>query len=177
LPEAPAFAATVGYTQERESGLLDAIRMVPVPDRWKPSDSVKELRRLVALRFVGTTIIDDLTRDSFSVTNGFRSLGLRTTVVNKEQWRPQVQQGSTRCQVPRRNVLLEIARDIDECLRFLAVLSKPPYGLSGVRCWSLLHNYFTAVLAAIISSGLVRGYGRRAAEDVDGVSVPSQLYP
>lgn len=177
LREAPAFAATVGYTQERESGLLDAIRTVPVPGRWNPSESVREIRRVAASRFVGTTIADDLTRDSIAVTNGFRSLGLRPTVVNKGQWRPEVEQGETHRPVPRRNVLLEIARDIDECLRLLTVLSKLPYDLSGMRCWSNLHNYFTAVLAAIISSGLVRGYERRAAEDVDGGVVPSQLYP
>jgi len=175
LPEAPAFAATVGYTQERESGLLDAIRMVPVPGGRNPSESVREVRRLVAQRFVSTTIAGDLTRDSLAVTNGFRSLGLRSSVVHGGRWRPEVQQNYRL--VPRRNVLLEMARDIDECLRLLTVLSMPPYDLSGARCWSDLHNYFTAVLAAIIDSGLVRGYVRRAAEDVDGGSVPGQLYP
>jgi len=159
------------YTQESEARLFETWRALRRPD----GHDATILCRAVLQDAPLATFPDAFRRTAASIGRGCR--GLQQRVARGGSWSRTIEIEGRRSLVPRRNMLLEIARDLDEALAFLGLIANFSTQAAESAPWRRLNTYWIGVLAAINASGLIRGCVRYAPIEENGAMVPAVLYP
>jgi len=161
---------TVAYEQSVEADLLGRLTALRTGLVQQPAALIRDLMAAATRRSVDVPVLTNIREVSTRISSAIQSLDAYRA--GRSPWKPEVITAD-RFLLPRRNVLVELARDLDEALAELELLRRSPGRLHGLAAWTHLKRYWHNALSAVIASGLVRGYGRYAARP----GRPAWLYP